>query len=100
MFDANINLFPIRAGKPKAEGRHTYRFPKTSLSSREREICNLVIKGMRSKEVALQLGISSSTVDHHIGNAYRKLGVNDRTNLALHFAAPNAGPEVDNLPAA
>jgi DNA-binding CsgD family transcriptional regulator len=98
MLDANIDVFPIRAKRLTAKGRRGCGLPKDSLSSREREVCELVMKGVRLKNVALQLGIRVSTASSHLTNAYRKLGVGSSTQLAIHFAEPNAGPEVDTLP--
>jgi DNA-binding CsgD family transcriptional regulator len=98
MLDANIDAFPIQAKRLTAKGRRGCGLPKDSLSSREREICELVMKGVRLKEVALQLGIRVSTATSHITNAYRKLGVTSSTRLVLHFAKPNGGREVDTLP--
>jgi DNA-binding NarL/FixJ family response regulator len=97
MFDPDIDVFPMRAGPPKAEGRHSYRLPKDSLSSRETEICKLLTKGMRLKEVALQLSISIHTAGRHAQNAYLKLGVHDRGELVRHFALPNVIAVPDTL---
>jgi DNA-binding CsgD family transcriptional regulator len=88
MLDADATVFPIRTQPPKAEGRHAYRLPKASLSSRESEICKLLVRGLRPKEVALVLGISIHTADCHTRNAYLKLGVHDRGELVRHFALP------------
>ena len=66
-----------------------YGVPKTTLSSRETAICKLLIKGMRLKEVALQLNISIHTVALHTQHAYQKLDAHDRGELVRHFAEPN-----------
>jgi DNA-binding CsgD family transcriptional regulator len=97
MFDADIDVFPIRPGTPKAEGRHGYRLPKDSLSSRETEVCKLLTTGMHLKEVAVQLSISIHTADYHARNAYLKLGVHDRGALVRHFAPPNVTAVRDTL---
>ncbi|MGC7872612.1 response regulator [Desulfosporosinus sp. SYSU MS00001] len=49
-----------------------------SLSPREREILELVSKGLNSEEVSLALGITKRTVNFHIGNILSKLGVKSR----------------------
>lgn len=53
------------------------------LSAREREVLDLVGRGLANKQIARQLGISESTVKAHVGNIFRTIGVNDRTSAAL-----------------
>lgn len=48
------------------------------LTSREKEILNLLAKGQLNKEVANELEISIGTVRKHIQNIYEKLQVNTR----------------------
>jgi DNA-binding CsgD family transcriptional regulator len=98
MRDADINVFPMQDGTPQAEGHHSYCLPKDSLSSRETEICRLLVKGMSLKEVAHQLSISIHTANCHTRHAYLKLGVHNRAKLVTYFEAPNIGAEQDNLP--
>jgi DNA-binding NarL/FixJ family response regulator len=49
------------------------------LSTREKEILNLLSKGLRYKEIADRLFLSTETVRTHIRNTYEKLQVNSRT---------------------
>lgn len=49
------------------------------LSPREREVLELVAKGLLYKEIADQLGISFHTVRQHIGRIYEKLHVQNKT---------------------
>lgn len=49
------------------------------LSIREKEILNLLSQGLRYKEIADNLFLSSETVRTHIRNIYLKLQVNSRT---------------------
>jgi DNA-binding NarL/FixJ family response regulator len=49
------------------------------LSNREREILDLLSKGLRYKEIADKLFLSTETVRTHIRNTYEKLQVNSRT---------------------
>jgi HD-GYP domain-containing protein (c-di-GMP phosphodiesterase class II) len=56
------------------------------LSGREREVLVLLARGLVTKQVARQLGISPKTCDHHIQRLYRKLGVSTRAGATL-FAA-------------
>ena len=50
--------------------------PETAeLTAREREIALLAARGASSREIADRLVLSVRTVDNHLQNAYRKLGV-------------------------
>jgi len=49
-----------------------------SLSARELEILELLVKGRLYKEISSILGISQETVRKHVYNVYKKLHVNNR----------------------
>jgi DNA-binding NarL/FixJ family response regulator len=50
-----------------------------ALTSREREILQLLAKGLLYKEIASHLSLSTGTVRQHIHNIYEKLHVQNRT---------------------
>ena len=52
------------------------------LSRRELELVQLVMQGLRNKEVAFRLGITEGTVKIHLHRIYEKLGVSSRMDLA------------------
>jgi len=52
-----------------------------SLTSREREVAELVADGMSNKAIAQTLFIEESTVKKTLQNTYAKLGINGRTML-------------------
>jgi FixJ family two-component response regulator len=52
-----------------------------SLTSREREVMQLVISGLLNKQIAGELGISEITVKIHRGNAMRKMEANSLAEL-------------------
>ena len=81
----------------ETKGRHGYQLPKASLSTRETQICSLLVKGLFLKDVALRLKISIHTADCHVRNMYQKLGVHDRGELVRHFAEPNVTTVRDTL---
>ena len=54
-----------------------------SLTSREREIVFALAEGLSNKEVGRRLNISVGTVKVHLHNIYNKLGVKNRTALAV-----------------
>ncbi|KQY56443.1 MULTISPECIES: ATP-binding protein [unclassified Nocardioides] len=75
-----------RTGRPEVNGRTGYG---DQLSPREREVLQLVARGMTNKEAAAALFLSPKTVGLHLGSAMRKLGVHTRTAAAI--AATQAG---------
>lgn len=56
------------------------------LSMREEQIVRLVAAGMSNKEIAADLCLAYSTVKNHMSAILQKLGLADRTQLALHGA--------------
>jgi DNA-binding CsgD family transcriptional regulator len=56
-----------------------------TLTSREREIFNLLLDGVSPKEIAYKLHISSKAVDYHRGNLYGKLGVHSIQELFAKY---------------
>ncbi|MER7511234.1 LuxR family transcriptional regulator [Streptomyces lavendulae] len=64
--------------------------PLATLSVREREVAELAAAGLSSRQVAERLVLSTRTVDTHLGNAYRKLGVSSRVALARLLGPPVA----------
>ena len=54
-----------------------------SLTSREREIANLVAQGQSNLEIAANLDITERTVKAHLSSIYEKTKTGSRLNLAL-----------------
>jgi len=61
---------------------------QSSLTEREKEILQLLIKGNSYKEIAAALFISVETLNSHIKNIYRKLNVHSRSELAAKYGQP------------
>lgn len=59
----------------------TVRTPplKSELSSREREVLELICDGLDDGEIASALGLSRNTVCNHVARMYAKIGVNRRS---------------------
>lgn len=53
------------------------------LTDRESEVLALLARGLQTKQVALQLGISVKTADRHIQNLYRRIGVSTRAGATV-----------------
>ncbi len=56
------------------------------ISSREREVVNLVRLGMSNKEVAFQLNIALCTVEYHRSYLRSRLGLKKGDNVNLSTA--------------
>jgi two-component system nitrate/nitrite response regulator NarL len=54
-----------------------------SLTSREREVVLALAEGLSNKGVGRRLNLSEGTVKVHLHNIYSKLGVKNRTALAV-----------------
>ena len=57
--------------------------PLSQLTARQGEILRWVREGKRDPEIGVILSISPRTVQHHLENVYRKLGVETRTAAAF-----------------
>ena len=57
----------------------TDRMLETALTGREIEVLQLIVKGLRNKEIAARLNITEETVQSHVRNILAKLSVHDRT---------------------
>jgi ATP/maltotriose-dependent transcriptional regulator MalT len=72
-------------------GRHVHRRTRrpaadatgvTSLTERERQIARLVVDRRTNPQIAAELFLSLKTVETHLRNIFRKLGVSSRVDLA------------------
>ena len=55
------------------------------LSSREREVLQLILDGMSTAEIAAQLFVTESTVKFHIHNLLKKTACGNRIELVSHY---------------
>jgi DNA-binding CsgD family transcriptional regulator len=68
----------------EAAGHTVPRLPRPAgLTEREAEVVALLARGLQTKQIAHALGISRKTADHHVQNAYAKIGVSTRAAAAL-----------------
>jgi DNA-binding NarL/FixJ family response regulator len=66
---------------PAVEHALAERASHEDLTSRELEVIRLIVKGLRNKEIAAQLGITTETAKAHLKNIRAKLGVNDKSSI-------------------
>lgn len=57
--------------------------PSHQLSDREREVLQLVTRGLSNKLIARDLGISEKTVKAHLTAIFQRIGVTDRVQAAM-----------------
>ena len=53
-----------------------------ALTRREREVVDLVVDGLTNPEIAGRLFVSQKTVETHMTNILRKLGISSRREIA------------------
>ena len=73
---ARVLLDARREGQPAAAAA-------AKLTAREREVLDLVGKGLANKQIARRLGIAERTVKAHLTSVFQSIGVTDRTQAAL-----------------
>jgi LuxR family transcriptional regulator of spore coat protein len=62
---------------------------KGILTKREKEVFELLIKNLTTKEIAIELNISEKTVRNHISNVMQKLGVKGRSSAVVELLKLN-----------
>jgi DNA-binding CsgD family transcriptional regulator len=64
--------------------------PGAELTPHEQRIAQLVAQGLTNRETAAALFVSTKTVEHHLRNVFRKLGLRRRAELARAMAEQRA----------
>ena len=59
------------------------RARRQDLTPAELRVARVIARGATNREAAAELFVSPKTVDFHLRQAYRKLGVRNRTELTL-----------------
>ena len=60
--------------------------PTRALTKREREVADLVSQGLTNRELAERLVIAERTAENHVQHILRKLGLSNRSQLAVWAA--------------
>ena len=59
---------------------------RLELTPQEQAVAHLVTQGLRNRDVAARLVVSVKTVEYHLANAYRKMGVSNRVEMTTRLA--------------
>jgi DNA-binding CsgD family transcriptional regulator len=73
----------LHASGQRARRRST---PVDALTAQELAVAKLVVGGATNRDAAATLYVSPKTIEFHLANVYRKLGVRTRTELVRSFA--------------
>jgi DNA-binding NarL/FixJ family response regulator len=65
--------------------------PVAELSSRERQVLELVANGLSNQEIGLELGLAEKTIKHYMTNILTKLQVRSRVEAAVLAARVGLG---------
>lgn len=67
---------------PEVAARLAERMSRPTLTRRELEVLELIVRGKSNKEIGVELSISEITVKRHVSNLLEKLQTGDRTQAA------------------
>lgn len=67
------------------QAREEFDYGRYSISEKEREMISLVAEGLSNREIAERLYLGEGTVRNYISVVLEKLGLRDRTQLAIFY---------------
>jgi DNA-binding NarL/FixJ family response regulator len=73
-----------RLDRTAAPGEAPEAVRQSPLTARQQAVSELVAEGLTNAEIAVRLQVSRATVKGHVTVALRRLGLRDRTQLAIH----------------
>jgi len=92
--DAHALFVDVRAGIKELTEPFCHRLSTACqrLTPTEIQVAELIREGLSTKEIAVRLGVGTSTIDSHRHHIRRKLGFKDRqANLRAYFLALDPG---------
>jgi NarL family two-component system response regulator LiaR len=86
------NVYHNRLSLPEELARIVIQRPQPSLekpsegglTEREVDVLRELARGLSNKQIAAELSVSTTTIRTHVSNLLRKLGLDNRTQLALY----------------
>jgi DNA-binding NarL/FixJ family response regulator len=76
-----MSMFIERSGDLSSRSSHPDR---STLTSREKQVLQMLVEGRSNKEIGSPLGIVERTVKAHVAKLMRKVGVKNRVALSVH----------------
>lgn len=94
----DLALMVQRSGSPALPGQARDRVAPPSdpagdpkpLSHREKQVARLVLQGLTNRQIASRMQCSPHTVNFHIRNIFRKLGIRSRVEMARYLSEAGA----------
>ena len=84
------SLFSAGPEQPPSAAEPVRAGAGIELSRREREVAQLVARGLSNREIAQRLYLSERTVDNHVSHILDKLGFDSRVQIATWLSAGRA----------
>lgn len=75
-----------------ASPRKLIRTGADRLTASERRVAQMAASGMSNKQIAQELFVTAKTVESHLAQSYRKLGISSRTELSSALSQHRAEP--------
>ncbi|MEM7477762.1 MAG: helix-turn-helix transcriptional regulator [Planctomycetota bacterium] len=83
---SELSNWPLDPGKSLLQGHCWAEIASfAGLTSRELDVCQALFEGLTREEAASALGLSASTVRHHMESLHSKLAVSTRRGFALRI---------------
>jgi two-component system nitrate/nitrite response regulator NarL len=79
-----LDSFKEARSHPGSDASSSRQLPESRLTSREREVLQLIAEGKTHQEAASLLHISARTVDTHCNNIMKKLDIHESAGLAAY----------------
>ena len=93
VFSAGIAGRVLAWFRSSATGGHHALVPFSDLTEREREVLDLVARGLTNAAIAQRLFLSDKTVRNHVSNVFAKLHVTDRASAVARARDAGLGDQ-------